>query len=70
MDQSAYFKIHPTQTSFHRVIDWLENVNFGACLLDIFKCFDFIFMHTIILKELEMMVSPAPSYSGSLVIYC
>ena len=28
MDQSAYLKRHPTQTSLHRVIDdWLGNVN-------------------------------------------
>ena len=40
MDQSAYLKRNPTQTSLHRVIDdWLGNVNDcalrGACLLDI-----------------------------------
>ena len=38
MDQSAYLKMHPTQTSFHRVIDdWPENINegaiTGACLI-------------------------------------
>ena len=40
MDQSAYLKRDPTQTSLHRVIDdWLGNINdcalSGACLLDI-----------------------------------
>ena len=40
MDQSAYLKIHSTQTSVHHVIDdWLGNVNdcttTGTCLLDI-----------------------------------
>ena len=40
MDQSAYLKIHSTQSSLHRVTDdWLENVNdcaiTGTCLLDI-----------------------------------
>ena len=58
MDQSAYLKIHFTQTSLHCVIDdWLENVNdrviTGACLLDISKCFDSI-NHTIQLKILEI----------------
>ena len=46
MDQSAYLKRHSTQTSLHRIIDdWLDQINdnslTGACLLDIFKCFDF-----------------------------
>ena len=58
MDQSAYLKMHSTQTCLHRVIDdWLEHINddeiTGACLLDISKCFDSI-NHTILLKKLEM----------------
>ena len=32
MDQSAYLKRHPTQTSLHRVIDdWIQYVN--ACAI-------------------------------------
>ena len=58
MDQSAYLKMHSTQTCLHRVIDdWLEHINdgeiTGACLLDISKCFDSI-NHIILLKKLEM----------------
>ena len=41
----------------YNVDGWLENVNdgaiTGACLLDIWKCFDSI-NHTILLKKLEM----------------
>ena len=58
MDQSAYLKMHSTQTCLYRVIDdWLEHINDGeiteACLLDISKCFDSI-NHIILLKKLEM----------------
>ena len=58
IDQSAYLKIHSTQTSLHRVIDdWLEQIHnnslTGACLLDISKCFGSI-NHEILLKKLEM----------------
>ena len=58
MDQSAYLKIHSTQTCLHRVIDdWLEHIHDGeiteACLLDISKCCDWI-NHIILLKKLEM----------------
>ena len=58
MDQSAYLKMHSTQTYLHRVIDdWLEHINdgeiTGTCLLDISKCFDSI-NHIILLKKLEM----------------
>ena len=40
MDQSAYLKIHTTQTCLQHVLDeWLEHINdgkiTGACLLDI-----------------------------------
>ena len=58
MDQSAYLKMHSTQTCLYRVIDdWLGHVNdgeiTGACLLDISKCFDSI-NHILLLKKLEM----------------
>ena len=56
-DQSAYLKVHSTQTSLHRVIDdWLENINdyqtTGVCLLEISKCFDTI-SHPILLQKLS-----------------
>ena len=58
MDQSAYLKMHSTQTCLHRVIDdWLEHINdgelTGAYLLDISKCFDSI-NQIILLKKLQM----------------
>ena len=71
MDQSAYLKRQPTQTSFHRVVDdWPENVNdcaiTGAYLLDIPKCFDSS-NHTILLKKLEMYGITSTELDGSLV---
>ena len=56
LDQSAYLKMHNTQTSLHRVVDdWLWNMNDGlftsVCSLDIKKCFDTI-NHKILLKKL------------------
>ena len=58
MDQSASLKRHSTQTCLRRVTDdWLEHINddeiTGACLLDIYKCFDSI-NHILLLKKLEM----------------
>ena len=56
IDQSAYLKLHSTQTALHRLIDdILENVNnkeiTALCFLDIRKCFDTI-DHKILLTKL------------------
>ena len=71
MDQSAYLKRQPTQTSLHRVIDdWPENVNdfaiTGAYLLDISKWFDSS-NHTILLKKLAMYGITSTELNGSIV---
>ena len=47
VDQYAFLPNHSTNTCLHRVIDdWFESFNekekFGACFLDISKCFDCI----------------------------
>ena len=44
-DQAAYIKGQSTQTSLHRVIDWLENINENQITGDISKCLD-IFNHS------------------------
>jgi hypothetical protein len=56
-DQSAYRKLHSTQTSLHQVVDdWLENMNNGlitaVCFLDIQKCYDTI-NHELLLSKLQ-----------------
>ena len=54
MDQSTYLKIDSKQTYFLRIMaDWLENFNYGVCLLGVSKCFISI-NHTALLKKLEM----------------
>lgn len=58
IDQSAYRKLHNTQTALHRIIDdWIDNICFktytGICAFDIKKCFDTI-DHRILLKKLQL----------------
>ena len=54
--QSAFMKLHSTQTSLHHVIDsFLDNINHGeftgVCLFDLVKCFDTI-DHELVLYKL------------------
>ena len=52
--QSAFMKLHSTQTSLHNVIEYvLDNINEneinGICMFDLAKCFD----HKLLLKKLS-----------------
>ena len=54
--QSAFMKLHSTQTSLHNVIEYvLDNINEneinGICMFDLAKCFDAI-DHKILFKKL------------------
>ena len=54
--QSAFIKLHSTQTSLHHVMDsFLDNINHGeftsVCLFDLAKCFDTI-GHELLLYKL------------------
>ena len=58
IDQSAYLKLHNTQTALHRIVDdWIDdiahNTYSGICAFDIKKCFDTI-DHNILLNKLEL----------------
>ena len=58
IDQSAYLKLHNTQTALHRVLDdWIDdiahNTYSGICAFDIKKCFDTI-DHSILLQKLGL----------------
>ena len=55
--QSAFMKLHSTQTSLHNVIEYvLDNINEneinGICMFDLSKCFDTI-DHKLLLKKLS-----------------
>ena len=70
--QSAFMKLHSTQTSLHNVIEYvLDNINEneinGICMFDLAKCFDTI-DHKLLLKKLANMALVALNYNGLQII--